>query len=125
VITIGRPFDAADHPVFESQLIADQKPSSDKKYIAFAGIAIPDKFKNTLLDLGYVLKGWFPFPDHHPYSKSDIQKLTQTDGHLITTEKDYVRLPSKFKNQIETLPVHIQIIDPNRLIEFIKNRLKP
>jgi len=124
VITIGRPFDASDLPVFETTLIANQKPDPGKNYVAFAGIAIPDKFKNSLLDLEYKLKAWLPFPDHHPYSDKDIKKLQKIDGQLITTEKDYVRLPDDFKAQVETLPIHIEIKKPENLIGFIKEQLK-
>lgn len=124
VLTIGRPFDASDLPVYETALKVDQKPDPNKEYIAFAGIAIPDKFKNSLLDLGYKLKAWFPFPDHHPYSDKDIKRLKKHDGQLITTEKDYVRLPSNFKNQVETLPVSIDVKAPENLMDFIKEQLK-
>lgn len=124
VITIGRPFDAADHPIFETTLKADQKPNPDKNYIAFAGIAIPDKFKNSLLDLGYNLKAWFPFPDHHPYSNKDLKKLQKQDGQLITTTKDHVRLPDNIKPHVETLPISIEIKKPESLINFIEEKLK-
>lgn len=123
VITIGRAFDTADQPVFEAVLQADKTPDPDKKYVAFAGLAIPDKFKNTLLDLNYNLTGWYPFPDHHVYSQNDIKKLKNTDGQLITTEKDYVRLPDDFKKQVETLHVTILIKNLNNLMNFIKNNL--
>lgn len=124
VITIGRPFDASDLPVFETSLNVNQKPDDKKEYIAFAGIAIPDKFKNSLLDLGYKLKAWFPFPDHHTYSDKDIKNLKKHDGQLITTEKDYVRLPSDFKSEVETLPVSIDVKSPDSLIKFIIEQLK-
>lgn len=124
VITIGRAFDAADQPVFESALIADKKPDTGTSYVAFAGLAIPDKFKNTLLDLNYNVTAWHPFPDHHPYSPSDIEMLKATEGQLITTEKDYVRLPEDFKEKVETLPVTIQFKDTNNISKFIETHLK-
>lgn len=129
VFTIGRPFDAADYPVFETTLTTTKKPDPNTDYIAFAGIAIPDKFKNTLLDLGYTIKEWHEFADHHPYSQSDIDSLKQTAAkhqarQLITTEKDFVRLPPDFQKEVETLPVTITLNDQNALITFIKNHLK-
>ncbi len=124
VFTIGRPFDAADYPVFETTLTATKKPDSNKDYIAFAGIAIPDKFKNTLLELGYKIKEWHEFSDHHAYSLNDIEVLKKKTGQLITTEKDFVRLPPNFQKQVETLPVTITVNDPNALLTFIQNHLK-
>ena len=43
---------------------------------------------------------------------------------LITTEKDFVRLPADFAKDVETLPVEISIKNPETLVSFIKDHLK-
>jgi tetraacyldisaccharide 4'-kinase len=65
--------------------------------VGFAGIAAPDAFAATLAELGVVLAGWVPLPDHHWYSHRDVRRLdararaVEAAG-LVTTEKDWVRL---------------------------------
>jgi tetraacyldisaccharide 4'-kinase len=75
--------------------------------LAFAGIAVPDNFRRTLLGLEVALRDLVAFPDHHPYTAADVAALEARAraagaGALITTEKDAVRLPAA-----GTLPVWV------------------
>lgn len=68
-----------------------------KRVIAFSGIAKPDSFKKSLLNLGADVVSFKAFGDHYPFSKKDIEKLVDElkfiNGELlITTEKDWVRI---------------------------------
>jgi tetraacyldisaccharide 4'-kinase len=68
-----------------------------KRVVAFAGIARPEVFRETLIKLGAELTHFRSFRDHHVFVGSDFQNLV-AERHrlradlLITTEKDYVRL---------------------------------
>jgi tetraacyldisaccharide 4'-kinase len=68
-----------------------------KRVVAFAGIAKPEVFRETLIKLGAELTHFRSFRDHHVFVGSDFQNLV-AERHrlradlLITTEKDYVRL---------------------------------
>ena len=64
---------------------------------AFAGIAAPDGFRQTLEDLGTTVDDMIAFDDHYWYSGVDVAHLSKrarTLGvhALVTTEKDWVRL---------------------------------
>jgi len=126
IICIGRPFQS-DLPVFESTIKPENKLKADKKYIAFAGLALPEKFKNTLLDLKIKLAGWYEFSDHYQYTNNDIKKLKtdakDNDANLVTTEKDFVRINNNLRDGIETLPISLEISNPVNLSEFIKEQL--
>ncbi len=68
-----------------------------KTVLAFCGIGKPDSFRNSLEEAGIRLEGLEVFPDHHVYSKGDIDRLREimerTGGSaLITTAKDAVKL---------------------------------
>ena len=80
--------------------------------VAFAGIGYPEKFRHTLEEQGFVIKDFVGFADHHPYTIIDMQKLERLaqlhNVPLITTEKDYFRIPVPFKTAILTLPVVLQ-----------------
>ena len=72
-----------------------------KKYYAFTAIGNPDKFYNLLKENNTNIERIKSFPDHHNYSKSEINELTeeakQAGYSLITTKKDYVKLSNNPK----------------------------
>ena len=90
-----------------------------KRVMAFAGIADPEKFYATLRGLGAVIVKTRNFPDHHAFSNTDLQSLTNDcdDLLLVTTEKDAVRIhgASEIHQNIQkiliTVPVQIQLQD--------------
>jgi tetraacyldisaccharide 4'-kinase len=65
---------------------------------AFCGIGNPEAFRRTLLDLGASLGAFRTFPDHHAYTRADVEDLTAwagrqaTDCVVVTTQKDLVKL---------------------------------
>lgn len=67
-------------------------------FLAFAGLARPEGFRQTLGRLGVVPRDFVAFPDHHPYGPGDVATLevrARARGAevLLTTEKDAVRWP--------------------------------
>ena len=78
--------------------------------VAFAGIGYPEKFfKNIRVNI--VEKR--AFPDHYQYSDSDIKDLiklaTDKNAKLLTTEKDWVRLPDWAKKEIRFSKLNTEI----------------
>ena len=68
-----------------------------KRVMAFAGIARPEAFKDTLKRLGADLAGFRVFRDHHFFGVHEIPDLKEEKERLgadllITTEKDWIRL---------------------------------
>jgi tetraacyldisaccharide 4'-kinase len=66
-----------------------------RRVLAFAGIADPEKFYSTLGEAGVAVAERASFPDHHRYTAADARALiAQADAAsllLLTTEKDYAR----------------------------------
>ncbi len=65
--------------------------------LALAGIASPAQFAEELRASGWNLAGELVFPDHHAYSRRDVDRLWRTAAasgarQIVTTEKDLVRL---------------------------------
>jgi tetraacyldisaccharide 4'-kinase len=65
--------------------------------IAVAGIASPAAFFAQLRQIGLEPAETVAFPDHHPFSTRDMRRIFETArragaSHVITTEKDYVRM---------------------------------
>jgi tetraacyldisaccharide 4'-kinase len=69
-----------------------------QRIAAFCGIAQPDTFRQTLENLGATLNEFRSFPDHHNYSRDDVEELQRWAEQLpagtaiLTTQKDWVKL---------------------------------
>jgi tetraacyldisaccharide 4'-kinase len=68
-----------------------------KKVGVFSGIGDPQSFENMICALGAEIGKAFRFPDHHNYTKEDIDNIVQHCREsdidtVITTEKDAVKL---------------------------------
>lgn len=65
---------------------------------AFCGIGNPQAFRQTLIDLGGAICDFRIFPDHHAYTRADMEGLwgwaerQASDCIVLTTEKDLVKL---------------------------------
>jgi tetraacyldisaccharide 4'-kinase len=86
----------AAKPVFGAQIRWDDEATiKGRRFLAFAGLADPDKFFDTLQASGAWVSLTRSFPDHYHYSDEDIKELmhtAETGGlTLVTTEKDAVR----------------------------------
>lgn len=89
------------------------------KLVAFAGLARPEKFFDTLTALGAELADAVPFGDHHVYSEDDLGVLAQMaeerGAALITTEKDAARLSPEWRQRVSVLPVAARFEDEAQL----------
>lgn len=92
------------------------------KLVAFAGIGYPKKFFDSLSGVVYK-KG---FADHYQYTADDIEKLrkiaARKKAKLITTEKDWVRLPKDAQNDIKYASLETVIDDS--FYDWLKEKLK-
>jgi tetraacyldisaccharide 4'-kinase len=98
--------------------------TNQTNYIAFAGLANPNKFFNTLRENNYPIIETVSFSDHYIYSNNDIEKLKEkakkNSAGLITTEKDFVRLTKEQQQYVQTLPVEIIWEDIGTIKEILK-----
>lgn len=112
---------------FTARLRPDVSPDPRKSYIAFAGIGRPEKFFETLNSIGLKILGQHSYADHHPYTSSELEFLkaeaSSRNAILITTDKDHVRLPPEWKNQIAALPVTLEFQSGDRVADFLRTRL--
>ncbi|MGI9461084.1 MAG: tetraacyldisaccharide 4'-kinase [Alphaproteobacteria bacterium] len=96
-----------------------------QKLYGFAAIARPDSFFTAIKKHHGHLVGYKKFSDHHYFSKQQLHKLTHLAQHhrakLITTKKDFVRLPPDIAKQVLMMPQTI-VAEP-KLIAFLKSKL--
>jgi len=114
-------------------LHATLQPTSEiprGKLVAFAGLARPEKFFDTLENLDAELTEAVPFDDHHVYAEDDMNVLAQIaeerGAQLITTEKDAARLSAEWRQRVAVLPVAAHFADEtalDALLEPIRSRM--
>lgn len=101
-------------PVIAAHLVPYSQLPKGKLY-AFAGIGRPNKFFDALIRAGADLVESQPYPNHYAYKDTDMKNLIDLAGEdeatLITTEKDYVRIPKSFQKHIAVWPVSVQFED--------------
>ncbi len=90
-----------------------------KSIVAFAGIAIPEKFFDPLRRAGAIVAAARPFPDHHLYTARDLEGLHRQaaamDAVLVTTPKDAVRLPPAFRERVIVIGVGLVWESPEQI----------
>ena len=114
-------------PVFSAELRPDAtviEALDGAPLLAFAGIGRPSRFFKSLEAAGGTIVKRLSFADHHPYSQHDlvqIQEDAQRHGaEMITTEKDWMRLPPDWRSRVAMLPVSMEIDGGATLIDFVE-----
>lgn len=86
---------------------------SEMRVLAFAGIGRPQKFFDTLVSVGAHVVATHSFGDHEPYGDAILQRLLKEaksqNAQLITTEKDMVRIPPRFRREVMPFPVRLSL----------------
>lgn len=118
-----KKFELPDNiPVFYAENKTISPYGENQKLVAFAGIGYPDKFFNALK--GVVDKK--KFPDHYQYTDDDIATLIKIakkkKAKLVTTEKDWVRLPKKYQDDIKY--ASLETIIEKDFFDWVKEKLK-
>jgi tetraacyldisaccharide 4'-kinase len=83
--------------------------------VAFAGIAKPWKVERALDTAGAELVDFAPFPDHAAFREDDLRFLAdraeRAHARLVTTEKDWFRLPPEWRARVLSWPVKASFED--------------
>ncbi len=103
-------------PVLTARLVPDQAPRG-RRVLAFAGIARPSKFYQTLRNAGVEIVDTADFPDHHRFTAAELDGLLRRAAALgaepATTPKDAVRLLPGMRARVLVVGVSLAWDDPS------------
>jgi tetraacyldisaccharide 4'-kinase len=115
--------EAPSAPVLACRLVPATTVLSGTRVYGFAGIGRPDKFRTTLKDMNCDVAGFRAFPDHHPYTATEVAALLHEADALgaraVTTAKDHVRLPADAQARVEVVEVEAVFEDGATLDRLI------
>ena len=118
-----------DIPTFTGELRPDEEiieQMKDRRVYGFAGIGNPSRFFKTLQNIEANIVGEAHFADHHPYTDTDMSQLyaeaNQAGAELVTTHKDWMRLPADWRERVLTVPVriHFSSADTIKIVSLLE-----
>jgi len=105
-------------PVLIARLQPAEPPPAGPQ-VGFAGVAKPWKVERALLTAGCDLKDFAPLPDHARLDERLLRSLADRaqlyGAGLVTTEKDWVRLPPAWRDRVAAWPVAVRFDDVQAL----------
>jgi len=133
IITIGKISDEIKNKIPKNiptikalfKINNEQKILTGQKIIAFAGIAYPEKFFNSLRNQKAKIIKEVSYPDHHMFNENDLLYLAEiankNQSILVTTKKDFVRIPKSYRSLVNTLDGEIDFEDEKLIFEILSN----
>lgn len=115
-------------PVHRARLVPEGADRfCGRRVLAFAGIGRPEKFFDSLRQVGAEVAATRAFPDHHAFAEAELVALVReaekNDAVLVTTEKDLVRLPSGFAKQVAIMPVSLRFDAEAAFVDGVRRAL--
>ena len=100
--------------------------NKNSNYLIFSGIGDPFSFKEILVENDINIVKEKIFPDHYFYKKKDMMNILseaqKLNAKILTTEKDFVKLPENFKKKINFLEIELIITEEQRLKHFLNDK---
>jgi tetraacyldisaccharide 4'-kinase len=113
-------------PVLIARLLPAAPPPPGPQ-VGFAGVGKPWKVERSLKAAGADLCDFASFPDHAGFSQATLKFLDDRaalfEAGLVTTEKDWVRLPPEWRAKVSMWPVKAVFEDPAALERLLDGAL--
>ena len=91
----------------------------DQNYLVFSGIGNHKTFVEMLKNNKLKIVSDLEYPDHYQYSKKDLDEIIinakKFNAHIITTEKDYLRLENLNRKEIFYVKSSLDVSDEKNL----------
>lgn len=114
-------------PVLVARLLPAAPPPPGPQF-GFAGVGMPWKVERALQAAGCDLVEFAPFPDHLAYDETTLKLLAdraaERGAGLVTTEKDWVRLPPAWRERVTAWPVEA-VFEDEAALERLLGAVSP
>ena len=114
-------------PVLIARLLPAAPPPSGPQ-LGFAGVGKPWKVERSLRAAGCDVVDFASFPDHAGFSEATLKFLEERaprfGAGLVTTEKDWARLPPEWRAKVKAWPVRAVFDDPDALDRLLRQASK-
>ncbi|MEK7265038.1 MAG: tetraacyldisaccharide 4'-kinase [Pseudomonadota bacterium] len=118
--------DTGGAPIFHAAS-AIETSVPPQKCVAFCGIGNPGRFFADLAAKGFDLRAQAAFADHHFFTEADLAALRRSakkeGAILLTTEKDFVRLPAAAREGVALVRLKMTVDDPQRLTALTLSKI--
>ena len=112
-----------------SLIVVDGETRGDEWPFGDGSVFPSGPMREPLKAAGCDLADFVPFPDHAAYSAENMRFLEDRaavySAGLVTTEKDWVRLPPKWRDRIVSWPVAAKFADEEAFVELLRSFLRP
>lgn len=116
----------AAKPVLIARLEPVRPPPAGRQ-LGFAGVGKPWKVERALVAAGCDLADFVPLPDHGAFGPSVLgfleRRARALSAGLVTTEKDWVRLPPDWRARVAAWPVRARFEDEAALRRLLSEAL--
>jgi len=115
--------------IFNTRYKIKNKKNFDlsQKYLVFSGIGNSSSFYKFLINENFKIAKFLNYPDHYEYTNNDFKKIIdlakKQSTSIITTEKDFTKIPEKYKKEIKYIEVDLIIQNEFNLIKFLKSKI--
>jgi len=98
-----------------------------KKYLIFSGIGNSESFLDLLQKNNFKIKKNINYPDHYNYKDQDLNYIISQAKFLktkiLTTEKDYIKLPKKLLYKFKCIKTEVIINEKDKLLKFLRLKI--
>ena len=102
----------------------------DRRVLLLAGIARPDRFRRTVEGLGAAVVAERLFRDHHAFAAAELDEALAAAraagcDHVVTTEKDAVRLSTPWAGEemLRTVRIEAEIVRGGDVLEELVGKV--
>jgi tetraacyldisaccharide 4'-kinase len=115
-------------PFLRARLIPEGAPPEGPQ-VGFAGVGKPWKVERALRAAGCDLVDFAAFPDHAPWTPARLKALDDLarahGAGLVTTTKDWVRLPPAWREKVRAWPVRAVFDSPAEVDALLERLPRP
>ncbi|WP_417516398.1 tetraacyldisaccharide 4'-kinase [Minwuia sp.] len=108
----------------------ESRALSGAPVIGFSGIGRPEKFRETLEQIGADIRGFSDFADHHTFTRRELDRIfTEAAAEQaipVTTAKDAARLAPEDLARVSVVEIELVLDQPDqldRILEPILDRI--